>query len=129
MVQLNLAYQGVPLDQARAALLMVHGRGASAADILTLASELEACLPDSRLAFVAPQAPGNTWYPYPFMSPIQQNEPHLSGALQTIADTLASLEKAGLPPKRWCCSGSRRAPAWQPSSRPAMPAAMLELPA
>jgi phospholipase/carboxylesterase len=100
MVQLNLAYQGVPLDQARAALLMVHGRGASAADILTLASELEAGLPDSQLAFVAPQAPGNTWYPYPFMSPIQQNEPHLSDALQTLADALASLEKAGLPPEK-----------------------------
>lgn len=85
-----------PLDQARGALLLVHGRGATAESMLPLAEALD--VPD--LALVAPQAPGFAWYPYPFMSPIQQNEPHLSNALRTLDDLFRELSAAGLPPEK-----------------------------
>jgi predicted esterase len=91
------AYQtGAPLDTARAAVIMVHGRGASAADILSLADELS--LPD--FTYLAPEAAGNTWYPYPFMTAIERNEPYLSSALRVLSDLLAHLAAAGIPPER-----------------------------
>ncbi|MFO7170414.1 MAG: dienelactone hydrolase family protein [Chloroflexota bacterium] len=91
-----LLQRGAPLGAARAAMVLVHGRGASAADIMTLADEL----PHPDFAYLAPQAAGGTWYPNRFMAPIASNEPWLSSALQVLADTLASLEAAGLPPER-----------------------------
>jgi predicted esterase len=87
---------GAPLSEARGAVLMVHGRGASARDILTLATEL--ALDD--LAYLAPQAAGSTWYPYPFMQPIESNEPFLSSALARVAEALAHIAAAGIPPER-----------------------------
>lgn len=84
---------GLQIEKAKAAVLMVHGRGASAEDILTLADELEH--PD--FVYLAPQAYGNTWYPYPFMTPVQQNEPWLSSALGVIAALLENLTQHGLP--------------------------------
>lgn len=56
---------GTPLPQAAAAMILVHGRGATAESILTLAAELN--FPE--FAYLAPQAAGNTWYPYSFLSP------------------------------------------------------------
>lgn len=94
----KLAQTGAAPDTARAAIIFVHGRGATAESILPLADEIA---PDSSdLAFIAPQAPGNTWYPYPFMSPVAQNEPYLSNALRTLADLFADLEKTRLPPEK-----------------------------
>jgi phospholipase/carboxylesterase len=80
---------GEPLDKARAAMIMIHGRGASAHDILSLAVELD----QPGFTYLAPQAAGNTWYPNRFMAPIASNEPWLSSALaviKTLFDTLAS---------------------------------------
>ena len=88
--------QGKPLDQAKAAMIMMHGRGATAPDILTLTDELRN--PD--FAYIAPQAKGNTWYPNPFMMPIQSNEPWLSSAITVIEYLLAKVEEAGIPPER-----------------------------
>ena len=65
---------GARLEEASAAMLMLHGRGASAQDILSLANEFD----QPGFAFLAPQAAGNTWYPNRFMSPVEQNEPWLS---------------------------------------------------
>jgi phospholipase/carboxylesterase len=95
----KLARTGAALDTARAAVIFVHGRGATAESILTLADEIA---PDETqdLAFLAPQAPGNAWYPYSFLAPIAQNEPYLSNALQSLADLFTELEKNGLPPER-----------------------------
>lgn len=87
---------GHPLQEAEAAVVMVHGRGATAESILTLAEEFGR--PD--LAYVAPQAPGFTWYPYSFLAPIERNEPHLSSALRTLEEVLADLAAAGIPPER-----------------------------
>lgn len=76
---------GAPLDEAKAAMIMVHGRGATAESILSLAPELH----HPGFAYVAPQAAGNAWYPYPFMEPIEKNEPWLSSALLALEDTLS----------------------------------------
>ncbi len=75
---------GAPLETAQAAMIMVHGRGASAESILSLSAELQR--PET--AYLAPQAAGGTWYPYPFLAPMEQNEPWLSSALQTLERTL-----------------------------------------
>ena len=87
---------GPPLTEARLAIIAIHGRGASAQDILGLATELAA--PD--VAFVAPQAAGFSWYPYSFLSPLPQNEPHLSSALRLIASLVDDIVSAGVPDGR-----------------------------
>jgi len=76
---------GAPLQGAEAAMIMVHGRGATAESILSLAAELH----HAGFAYVAPQATGNTWYPYPFMEPMEKNEPWLSSAMLRLEETLA----------------------------------------
>ena len=87
---------GEPLERARAALLMVHGRGARAEDILSLAGEFD----QPGFAYLAPQAVDNTWYPNRFLVPIEQNEPWLSSALQFVSDVLNQIVAAGIPYER-----------------------------
>lgn len=87
---------GSPVARSKAAVVMVHGRGGSAPDILGLADSLSR--PD--VAFVAPQAAGNTWYPYRFIEPTARNEPHLTGALSTLAAVVAAVEGEGVPAER-----------------------------
>ncbi len=87
---------GTPLEQAHGALIMVHGRGASAESILTLAPELDT----PGIAFLAPQANGGTWYPFSFMAPLAQNEPFLTSALATVGDLVAYVEQSGIPVER-----------------------------
>jgi len=95
----KVARAGRPLREADAAVVMVHGRGATAESILTLAEEVGQ--PElANLAYIAPQAPGFSWYPFSFMAPIEQNEPHLSSALRTLEEVLAELAAAGIPPER-----------------------------
>lgn len=83
---------GAPLARARAAAILLHGRGGSAEDILSLGDEFG--LAD--VAYVAPQAENHSWYPYSFLAPFAQNEPHLSNALATVGATLAHLARAGV---------------------------------
>ena len=87
---------GSPLSQATAAMILVHGRGATAEDILSLGRELGR--PD--LAYLAPQAEGYSWYPYSFLAPMEQNEPGLSNGLSLIGHLVARLEGEGIPPER-----------------------------
>lgn len=70
----QLTRRGAPLERARVAVLALHGRGDSAAGILSLADALNV----PGVAFAAPQAAGGSWYPYSFLAPLEQNEPHLS---------------------------------------------------
>ncbi len=88
-----LLQKGKPLNEAKAAMILVHGRGATARSILELAT----VLPHPEMAYVAPQAQGNTWYPQSFMAPMSQNEPWLTSALQAVADAVANVEEAGIP--------------------------------
>jgi predicted esterase len=84
---------GSPLDKARAAMVLMHGRGATADDIMGIAGLLEV----PGFAYLAPQAAGNAWYPMPFTYPLEENEPHLSQSLGVIEGILAYLEEAGGP--------------------------------
>src|SRR5215210_4431707 len=77
-----------PAD-ARLTMILVHGRGASAGDILSLASEFEA----KDVAYLAPQAAGQAWYPYSFLAPMAQNEPGLSSALALLSRVVEALRK------------------------------------
>jgi predicted esterase len=87
---------GEPLKSARAAMILIHGRGASAEDILTLVPELD----QTGFAYLAPQAAGYTWYPYSFLAPLPSNEPWLSSALSVIASLFEQVAEAGIPAER-----------------------------
>lgn len=87
---------GEPLAQAKAAMIMLHGRGASAEDILSLTAEFER----EGFAFLAPQAANHTWYPYSFLAPLTNNEPWLSSALSALETILAQVQAAGIPAEK-----------------------------
>jgi len=92
MHQEPLRTAGVALATAAKALILLHGRGGSAADILSLASHLH--VPD--FALLAPQATQNTWYPYSFLAAPTQNEPWLSDALAAVGRAVAAAEEQGI---------------------------------
>jgi phospholipase/carboxylesterase len=87
---------GEPISRARAAMVMVHGRGAHAEDILTLTDQLVR----PGFVFIAPQAAGNTWYPNRFLAPISSNEPWLSSALAFLSRVLTQITSYGIPFER-----------------------------
>ncbi len=91
-----LLRQGPLPAEARLAVILVHGRGGSAEDMLGLADELRV----NDVAFLAPQAAGQTWYPYSFLSPLDQNEPGLSSGLRVLAGLVDGLAHDGVPPER-----------------------------
>ena len=101
MHQKDLRFSGKPVDKASKALILLHGRGAPAEDILGLASHLAV----GDFALVAPQATQFTWYPYSFLAPPKQNEPWLSSALGLIDDIVSDLNKAGIPSEHIFFSG------------------------
>lgn len=82
-------HAGAPLETARGAMLLVHGRGASAADIMTVGQELM----HPNFAYLAPQAAGSAWYPNPFTAAIETNEPFFSSAIAVLEDLLATITK------------------------------------
>ena len=86
---------GEPLAKARAAMILLHGRGASAEDIMTVGAELN----QPGFAYLAPQAAGNAWYPNPFTAPLESNEPYLSSAIETIETLMAQVEET-IPAER-----------------------------
>lgn len=90
---LDIQYAGKDLNKAGKALIMLHGRGGSAADILSLSQHLEV----SDFALLAPQAVHHTWYPYSFIAPVEQNEPWLSSAIDIVGQTLQTVLDAGIP--------------------------------
>lgn len=87
---------GRPVAEAAGAMVLAHGRGATAESILQLARELER--PD--LAYLAPRAAGGTWYPYSFLAPTEKNEPGLTSGLGVLARLVERLEDAGIPARR-----------------------------
>ena len=87
---------GVEPAEARRAMVMLHGRGAPAQDILGLAAALD--LGDT--AYMAPQAAGYSWYPLSFLAPMEANQPGLDSGLARIGEVLAELESQGVGPER-----------------------------
>ncbi len=84
----NIVAAGKNLKEASKVLIMVHGRGANAEDILSLTEHLNV----RDFALIAPQAKDNSWYPYSFLSPLSQNEPWLSSALSTLNEIVDDLK-------------------------------------
>ena len=92
---------GAPLDHARAAVVILHGRGDSADGILGLAEAF--AQPD--VAYIAPQAAGHTWYPHSFLAPLDRNEPALSSALRAVGRALDAVEAEGIACERTVLCG------------------------
>lgn len=84
----NIFSAGKNIRDAGNVLIMLHGRGGSAEDILSLAQYFS--LED--YALLAPQATNNTWYPYSFLSPPLQNEPWLSSALSLLKEIVNDIK-------------------------------------
>lgn len=97
----NIVSAGIPAARAEKALIMLHGRGSTAEDILSLADYLET----SGYALLAPRASENSWYPYSFLAPPRENEPWLSSAVGLIADIMEDLNNQGIPSDRICILG------------------------
>jgi len=93
---LPILQSGEPLENARAVMVMIHGRGASAESILMLAEEFKQ--PD--FAYLAPQAADGTWYPNRFLAPTASNEPWLSSALAVVGSVVGQIIATGIPAER-----------------------------
>ncbi len=98
---IEVLHAGAPIETAKRALILIHGRGSTAREILTLVPEL----PVADFAILAPQAAGNVWYPQRFMRPVEENEPYLSSALAAIDRLVQHLGDNGIPPERVAIGG------------------------
>lgn len=96
-----VAMAGPALETATSAMILIHGRGATAEGIMELANHL----PAEGMAYLAPQAAGHTWYPYSFLAPVAQNEPGRSSGLAVISGLLEQLAQAGIPAERVVLAG------------------------
>ena len=91
-----LVTAGTPLEDATAAMVLVHGRGATARSIVELGREIAG----ESVALLAPQAARNTWYPNSFLAPVEANEPGRSSGLRAIGDAISKANDAGIPTER-----------------------------
>jgi phospholipase/carboxylesterase len=89
------AFYGAPLASARAAVILIHGRGQGPADML---EQIVRRLDVPGLSYVAPAAAGRTWYPAPFMKPLEENQPQLAEALDRLAQLSDRLAEQGVAP-------------------------------
>ncbi len=87
---------GSPANTAGTALIMIHGRGGTAQNIVSLAHEFN--LPNT--AIYAPQATNNSWYPYSFMAPDEENQPALNSALEVIDELVQQIKADGIPEEK-----------------------------
>ena len=87
---------GTDLEDAQAAMILVHGRGATAQSILQMGQQVGR----EGVASLAPQAARNTWYPNPFTAPVESNEPGRSSGLQAVADAVSRTEDADIPAEK-----------------------------
>lgn len=88
----TVLYEG-DIKSAKSAMILIHGRGATAESILSLTKEFET----NNFLFAAPQANGNTWYPYSFLAPTKDNEPGITSGLKVISDLVKKLNESGIP--------------------------------
>jgi phospholipase/carboxylesterase len=88
-----VAHAGAPLETAKAAMILVHGRNAAPANILSMLPRIDR----PQFACLAPAASGGTWYPQSFMSPREQNEPGISSALLVLEQIVSDLLTRGIP--------------------------------
>lgn len=88
---------GATIEDATAAMIMIHGRGATAEDILSISKALE---PNENFIYLAPQAQNHTWYPYSFLENPSHNHPGLNSGLKVITDLIDHLKSNGIPQDR-----------------------------
>jgi predicted esterase len=91
-----ILHVGADLSQAKAAAILIHGRGSTAEDIAGLTTRFDV----PGIAFLAPSAPQGAWYPHRFLAPLEQNEPWLTEALQVIDSVATEIVAAGIPARR-----------------------------
>lgn len=91
-----IARAGVPLEEAKAVMVMIHGRGGGTQSILPLTNHFNV----DGFAYLAPSAADNTWYPNRFLAPRESNEPKLTSAIETISSLLTEIESAGITPEK-----------------------------
>jgi phospholipase/carboxylesterase len=89
MHQKNILTTGKKLDEAGRALIMIHGRGSTAKNILSISSHLSV----DGYTLIAPQATNNTWYPYSFLEPPAHNEPWLTSAITLLGEIVNDIAK------------------------------------
>ena len=87
---------GCPLAKAEGALILIHGRGASAEDIAGLTDAFDA----PEFAFMAPSARDSVWYPQRFFASLKENEPGLTSALLTVESLVKEITMAGISLRR-----------------------------
>lgn len=92
---------GAPLTTAKAAVILLHGRGASPEDILYLGHEIAL----DEVAYLAPEAAGWAWYPQTFLSPVEVNQPYLDSALNRVSSLIDKVESEGFPFRRVALGG------------------------
>jgi phospholipase/carboxylesterase len=92
----NIISAGAAIENAKYALIMIHGRGASAESILSLAPHFKL----TNTAIFAPQAPLGSWYPQSFMAPVENNQPDLDNGLKTIEELLSNINSSGIDNSR-----------------------------
>ena len=97
-----LVRAGPPPSAAHGRLIMVHGRGATADGIASMAVPLRAL---DRWSVVAPQATGNTWYPFSFLAPMEQNEPGITSGIALIESLVSAALAEGFPSDRIALMG------------------------
>ncbi|RNC83426.1 MAG: phospholipase [Balneola sp.] len=85
---------GAELEEAKAVMIMIHGRGASAQSVLPLANEIDQ---RHEITFLAPQASNHTWYPYSFLVPREQNQPGIDSGMEVISALVSDLNAQGIP--------------------------------
>ena len=98
----ELVTAGTPVDEADAAVVLVHGRGATARSIVGFGEEVAG---DGDVALLAPQAAANTWYPNSFLAPVADNEPGRSSGLRAVARAVETATDAGVPTDRVLVGG------------------------
>lgn len=101
MHQKNIVARGKELTAESKVLIMLHGRGGSAEDILSFATHLNV----KEFTLLALTATNNTWYPYSFLAPPAQNEPWLSSALKLIKELVDDVLSKGVPTENIYFSG------------------------
>jgi phospholipase/carboxylesterase len=88
----NFMTAGTPVTEAKRAIVMLHGRGSNAEDIIGLADHFDL----KETAIYAPQASGNSWYPNSFIAPVSSNQPHLDNALSQIQEVVMEISSTGI---------------------------------
>src|SRR6476661_751502 len=88
----QLTYAGKPLAEAQKVLILLHGRGGSAGDLISIAKYFNL----EETAIIAPQATNNSWYPYSFMAADQSNQPALDSSIDVLQSVVEDVLSEGL---------------------------------